>query len=84
MTAGPAPCQDAEIPNYPALSCRFLVKDRLDVTGARWSLDGAGAILLLRAVINNGDFDAYWHYHLQQEYQRTHAVLYHDQLDLAA
>ena len=29
-------------------SCRFLVKDRLDVTGARWSLTGAEAVLLLR------------------------------------
>jgi hypothetical protein len=65
-------------------SCRFLVKDRLDVTGARWSLDGAGAILLLRAVIDNGDFDAYWRYHTQQEYQRTHAIRYQDQFDLAA
>jgi hypothetical protein len=40
--------------------CRYLVKDRLDITGARWSLQGADAILLLRAVIANGDFDKYW------------------------
>ena len=32
-------------------ACRYLVKDRLDITGARWSLPGAEAILLLRAVI---------------------------------
>ncbi len=37
-------------------SCRYLVKDRLDITGARWSLTGAEAILLLRAVIANGDY----------------------------
>ncbi len=29
---------------------------RLDITGARWGLDGAEAILTLRAVISNGDY----------------------------
>ena len=41
-------------------ACRYLVKDRIAITGARWSLPGAEAVLLLRAVIINGDFDAYW------------------------
>ena len=62
--------------------CRYLVKDRLDVTGARWSLHGAEAVLLLRAVIANGDFDAYWRFHLDREC--THARRYKDQLALAA
>jgi hypothetical protein len=31
-------------------ACRHLVKDRLDITGARWSLDGAEAVLKLRAL----------------------------------
>ncbi|MEH1018004.1 ISKra4 family transposase, partial [Micromonospora sp. CPCC 206060] len=65
-------------------SCRYLVKDRLDITGARWSLTSGEAVLLLRAVIANGDFDQYWRYHLQREYQRTHASRYKDQLALAA
>lgn len=65
-------------------SCRFLVKDRLDVTGARWSLDGAEAVLLLRAVITNGDMDAYWAFHLGREYERTHATRYPGQLALTA
>ncbi len=30
-------------------ACRHLVKDRMDITGARWGLDGAEAILKLRA-----------------------------------
>jgi hypothetical protein len=64
--------------------CRYLVKDRLDVTGARWSLPGAEAILLLRAVIANGDFDQYWQFHLNREYQRTHVSRYQDQFALAA
>ncbi|CAI7973405.1 conserved hypothetical protein [Frankia sp. Hr75.2] len=53
-------------------SCRHLVKDRFDITGARWGLDGAEAVLLLRAVVTNGDFDAYWAYHLDQEQHRNH------------
>lgn len=64
--------------------CRYLVKDRLDITGARWSLPGAEAVLLLRAVIANGDFDQYWQFHLDAEYHRTHATRYKDQFALAA
>jgi hypothetical protein len=41
-------------------ACRHLIGDRLDITGARWGLDGAEAVLTLRAVISNGDFDDYW------------------------
>lgn len=65
-------------------SCRFLVKDRLDVTGARWSLTGAEAVLLLRAVIDNGDFDTYWQYFTELEYLHTHAVRHQGKLALAA
>jgi hypothetical protein len=65
-------------------ACRYLVKDRLAITGARWSLPSAEAVLLLRTVITNGDFDAYWKYHVQQEHQRTHTSHYQHQYDLAA
>jgi hypothetical protein len=64
--------------------CRFLVKDRLDLTGARWSLTGAEAVLALRAVLANNDMDAYWTFHLEREYERTHAIRYQGQLALAA
>lgn len=57
-------------------ACRHLVKDRMDITGARWGLDGAEAVLRLRALISNGDFDAYWSYHLAQEQQRVHRARY--------
>jgi hypothetical protein len=53
-------------------ACRHLVKDRMDITGARWSTDGAEAILKLRAIRANGDWDQYWHWHQQQEHQRTY------------
>src|SRR5215469_5478695 len=65
-------------------ACRYLVKDRMDITGARWSLTGAEAVLKLRAVHASGDFDDYWQYHAQREYLRVHARRYHDQLALAA
>jgi hypothetical protein len=64
-------------------ACRHLVKERMDITGARWSLDGAEAILRLRALITNGDFDAYWTYHLAQEQQRIHRPQYHRSHDHA-
>jgi hypothetical protein len=35
---------------------------------------GAEAVLKLRALLANGDFDRYWTYHLGQEHQRTHQV----------
>jgi hypothetical protein len=57
-------------------ACRHLVKDRMDITGARWGLDGAEAILKLRALRSNGDFDNYWQYHLAQERRRTHESRY--------
>ncbi len=57
-------------------ACRSLVKDRLDVTGARWSLAGAEAILRLRALKASGDFEEYWRFHEQQEFVRHHAARY--------
>ena len=53
-------------------ACRHLIADRLDIGGARWGLDGAEAVLTLRAVISNGDFEEYWRYHLAREHQRLY------------
>ena len=57
-------------------ACRHLVKDRMEVTGARWSLTGAEAVLRLRSLWSSGDFEAYWQFHLAQEFKRHHAVRY--------
>jgi hypothetical protein len=65
-------------------ACRHLVKDRMGITGARWSTDGAQAILWLRVIHANHDHDAYWNYHIQQEHQRNHLSRYQDGLTLAA
>jgi hypothetical protein len=53
-------------------ACRHLVKDRMDITGAKWGLGGGEAVLKLRALYINGDFDAYWDFHEKQESQRNH------------
>lgn len=65
-------------------ACRHLVKDRLDITGARWGLSGAEAVLKLRALRTNGDFNTYWRWHEQQEFTRNHLARYRDGLILAA
>jgi len=57
-------------------ACRHLVQDRMNLTGARWSLAGAEAVLRLRALRSSDDFDAYWEFHEQQEYERNHALQY--------
>jgi len=57
-------------------ACRHLVKDRMEVTGARWSLSGAEAILRLRALRASHDFDEYWTFHENREYQRNHQSRY--------
>lgn len=36
-------------------TCRYLVKDRMEITGARWSLEGAEAVLQLRSLRASGD-----------------------------
>jgi hypothetical protein len=57
-------------------ACRHLVKDRMDLTGARWSLAGAEAVLKLRALRSNHDWADYWAFHLDQERQRVHRSRY--------
>lgn len=57
-------------------TCRYLVADRMDITGARWSVVGAEAVLKLRAVRANNDFAEYWKFHLVQERHRVHETRY--------
>ena len=51
-------------------ACRHLVKDRMEGAGMRWTKAGAEAILKLRAVYLNGDWDRFWVYHVAQEKER--------------
>jgi hypothetical protein len=65
-------------------ACRHLIKDRMDLTGARWRLKRAEAVLKLRSLCSSGDFEAYWCFHKQQELQRNHLSRYADPLFLDA
>jgi hypothetical protein len=51
-------------------ACRHLVKDRMDLTGARWGLARAEAILKLRSLKISGDLPAYLAFHFDAEHQR--------------
>ncbi|MGW1718923.1 hypothetical protein [Streptomyces sp. NPDC002156] len=56
-------------------AARHLVADRLTITGSRWSVPGAEALLQLHAIISNGDFTAYRRCHVRQEHTRLHPRL---------
>ena len=57
-------------------ACRHLVKDRMEITGAKWTLQGAEAVLRLRALRSSKDFDEYWTFHEDYEYKRNHQAFY--------
>jgi hypothetical protein len=57
-------------------ACRHLVKDRMEITGAKWRLEGAEAVLRLRALRSSNDFDEYWDFHEACEYKRNHQDFY--------
>ena len=59
-------------------ACRHLVKDRLEITGAKWRLKSAEAVLRLRALRSSHDFDEYWTFHEACEYKRNHQDHYKD------
>src|SRR3954447_8463101 len=56
-------------------ACRHLVKDRLERTGMRWLPSGAQAMLDLRATYLNGEWDAFWNFHVEQEDQRLYGKI---------
>jgi hypothetical protein len=47
-------------------ACRHLVKDRCELSGMRWSQEGAEALLQLRCVAENGDWNAFHTYRRAQ------------------
>jgi hypothetical protein len=61
-------------------ACRHLIANRLSITRSRWSVEGAEAVLKLRAMQDNGDFDEYWAFHLRREHHRG----YQDEYELTA
>jgi hypothetical protein len=65
-------------------ACRHLIGDRFGITGSRWGVEGAEAILRLRAVIDNGDFETYWAFHVRREHDRIHQGRRQGEYDLLA
>ena len=55
-------------------ACRHLIQDRLGITGARWGLRSAEAVLRLRALATNGDWNDYWRFHLRKEHERCRSA----------
>jgi hypothetical protein len=53
-------------------ACRHLVKDRLERAGMRWRRQGAQAMLDLRATYLNGEWEAFWTYHVEKEDDRLY------------
>jgi hypothetical protein len=56
-------------------ACRHLVKDRLEGTGMRWTVAGAQAMLSLRAIHLNGDWDNFITHHIETEQAALYAQL---------
>jgi len=56
-------------------ACRHLVKDRLERTGMRWLPSGAQAMLDLRATYLNGEWSAFWRFHVESEDQRLYGEI---------
>lgn len=53
-------------------ACRYLVQDRMGITGARWGLAVAEAVLKLRAIRSSDDWHDYWPFHLRREHARNY------------
>ena len=60
-------------------ACRHLVKDRMEQTGMRWRVAGAQAILTLRAIYVNDDWEAFHADRIQTEQRRLYP--YKNRLD---
>ena len=55
-------------------ACRSLVRDRMEGPGMRWGVPGAQAILDLRAVRMNGDWQDFWEYRVCKERERLYGL----------
>lgn len=53
-------------------ACRHLVKDRMELTGMRWRTDGAQAMLDLRSVFLNGDWDTFQQHRIEEEHHKLY------------
>ena len=47
-------------------ACSHIVKDRMEISGARWGINGSDSILKLRSVAKSKDWDEYWKFFTTQ------------------
>ena len=53
-------------------ACRYVVKDRMERAGMRWTVEGAQAMLALRTTFINGQWKAFQKYRIRQERQKLY------------
>ena len=53
-------------------ACRHFVKDRMELSGMRWTPEGAENLLRLRAVAENDDWQDYHRFRKQRRHQRLY------------
>jgi hypothetical protein len=51
-------------------ACRHCVKDRMERSGMRWTIESAQAMLDVRSTSLNGDWDDFMRYRIEKETQR--------------
>ena len=55
-------------------TCRHLIKDRMELSGMRWTLTGAGSLLALRSVNENDDWDDFHTFRRAQRHQHLYGT----------
>jgi hypothetical protein len=53
-------------------ACRHVVKDRMERSGMRWKVPGAQAMLALRTIQTNGDWEEFQDFRVRHETQRLY------------
>ena len=53
-------------------ACRHVVKDRMEQTGMHWRIPGAQAVLHLRALYLNGDWETFQQYRIERQCQKLY------------
>jgi hypothetical protein len=60
-------------------ACRHFVKDRFELSGMRWTREGAENLLRLRAVAENDDWDVYHDFRKHQRHARLYDIPFPNQ-----
>jgi hypothetical protein len=60
-------------------ACRHFVKDRFELSGMRWSQEGAENLMHLRALAENEDWDDYHDFRKRQRHARLYALAFPQQ-----